>query len=291
MIDPTLFIHPEDEKALRALSKIPGFTRLSKSFLEYGFEKLYYGQNVASSIRLSPTQLPQIYKHLPPICDKLGIEEPEFYLVMHPVPNAYTFGDTYKFITVTSGLIEMLEDDEIDAVLAHECGHIICRHSLYHSISSILLQEGSKNLTEDISQALLLALLYWERKSELSCDRVAAVVTSPDAVSRTMVRLSGGAKELTKNINLKEWADQAELYHEIYNDKSLWNRAVQLYGTASLNHPFAAVRVREIIQWCKTSNYASAKSQLNKTSQSRCRNCGRIKSSTGKYCLYCGSKL
>lgn len=272
MINPSEFIHPEDEKALRTLNKIPGFTALSKKFLEYGYEKLFYGQNVASTIRLSPTQLPQIYKRLPRICDKLEMEEPEFYLEMNPLPNACTFGDTYKFIRVTSGLIEMLDDDEIDAVLAHECGHILCRHSLYHTIVKLLWSNGSASvLSGEVSEAILIALLYWQRKSELSCDRVAAAVTSPDIVSRVMVRLSGGSKSLTGNINIEEWAAQAERYHEIYNDEGIWNRALQMYMTMFLDHPFAAVRVREILNWGKTENYITAQNQLNSIAQPRCK--------------------
>ncbi len=97
-----------------------------------GFEQLQYGMNMATAIRLSPTQLPKLYNHLPPICEKLGIAEPEFYLQMDPVPNAWTFGDTKIFITITSGLVELLNDEELDAVIAHECGHILCHHVLYH---------------------------------------------------------------------------------------------------------------------------------------------------------------
>ncbi len=291
MINPSEFIHPEDEKALRTLNKIPGFTALSKKFLEYGYEKLFYGQNVASTIRLSPTQLPQIYKRLPRICDKLEMEEPEFYLEMNPLPNACTFGDTYKFIRVTSGLIEMLDDDEIDAVLAHECGHILCRHSLYHTIVKLLWSNGSASvLSGEVSEAILIALLYWQRKSELSCDRVAAAVTSPDTVSRVMVRLSGGSKSLTGHINIEEWAAQAERYHEIYNDEGIWNRALQMYMTMFLDHPFAAVRVREILNWGKTENYITAQNQLNSIAQPRCKNCGRVKADDVKFCLYCGAK-
>ena len=36
----------------------------------------------------------ELYNRLPPICKKLGIEQPEFYLSMDPNPNAWTFGDT-----------------------------------------------------------------------------------------------------------------------------------------------------------------------------------------------------
>ena len=52
--------------------------------------------------------------------DVWGLRVPEFYLEMNPVPNAYNDGDTRLFITVTSGLIEYMETDELDAVLAHE---------------------------------------------------------------------------------------------------------------------------------------------------------------------------
>ena len=67
MIRPSEFIHPEDEAALRQLESIPGFPAIAKKVLELGYEKMQYGINMASSIRLSPTQLPNIYNHLPPI--------------------------------------------------------------------------------------------------------------------------------------------------------------------------------------------------------------------------------
>lgn len=290
MVDPSIFMHPEDEKALRTLQKIPMVTSTFKALLEYGYEKLYYGQNVASSVRLSPTQLPQIYKRLPPICDKLGIEEPEFYLEMNPFPNACTFGDTYKFISVTSGLIEMLEDDEIDAILAHECGHIMCRHSLYHTVARLALAHGGKFFNEGISEAMLIALLYWNRKSELSCDRVAAAVTSPETVSRAMLRLSGGSKSLTGNVNIEEWAAQAETYRKLYHDEGIWNTALQVYNTMYLDHPFAAVRVQDVLTWGKSENYKIAQSKLNSISQPRCENCGRVKMEPDRFCPYCGTK-
>jgi hypothetical protein len=52
-------------------------------------------------VRLGPNQLPELYGNLPPICQILGIHESEFSLEMAPVPNAYTYGDTQAFLTVT----------------------------------------------------------------------------------------------------------------------------------------------------------------------------------------------
>ena len=72
MIKATDFIHPEDAAALRQLESIPGFPTLVKKLMSMGLEQLQYGVNMASAIRLSPSQLPKLYNRLPPICKKLG---------------------------------------------------------------------------------------------------------------------------------------------------------------------------------------------------------------------------
>ena len=132
------FTHPDDLEALKLLNSIPVLPKVMKKFMDMGMEQLYFGLNKALKIRLSPTQLPEIYNILPPICDQLEIVEPEFYLEMNPMPNAYAFGDTKTAITVTSSLVEMMSKDELTAVVAHECGHIACHHMLYHSLAQIL---------------------------------------------------------------------------------------------------------------------------------------------------------
>lgn len=290
-MNPSEFIHPEDAAALKQMQAIPGFSLILKKFLALGYETMQYGENMASSIRLSEKQLPEIYRHLPPICQKLGIPEPEFYLKMDPIPNAWTFGDTRIYITVTSGLVEMMTDEELDAVLAHECGHILCHHVLYHNMASILLEQGS-SLLGALSTPLQLALLYWCRKSELSCDRAAAIVTSPEVVASTMARLSGGPRSITSKVNMTEWARQADEYDKIYNGGS-WNKTLQLLITAGLNHPFSAVRVREILKWGQTDQYNKIKNPTNLLSAQTpcCPHCKTPIQPGWKFCNTCGHKL
>ncbi|MBQ3787572.1 MAG: M48 family metalloprotease [Bacteroidales bacterium] len=292
MMSPSEFIHPEDAAALRQLESIPGFPTFVKSILSLGLERLQYGINMASSVRLSEQQLPDIYRHLPPICERLGIDIPEFYLSMDPVPNAWTFGDTRIFITVTSGLLETMDGEELDAVLGHECGHILCRHVLYHSVASYILSGVDMlGVLGKLTIPIQLAFLYWQRKSELSCDRAGAIVTSPEVVSRTMARLAAGPKDITAKINLEEWARQADRYDEIWNSNA-WNKALQVYAIAQQNHPFSAVRVREILRWGQGDEYRRIKEGFLEAGEGkRCPKCHQPVENDWAFCRHCGYKL
>lgn len=290
-MQPSDFIHPEDAAALRQMENIPGFASFVKKILAIGIENLQYGVNMASSIRLSEKQLPKIYRHLPPICQRLGIPEPEFYLQMSPVPNAWTSGDTRIYITVTSSLVEMMSDEELDAIIAHECAHILCRHVLYHTIAQ-WISNGLANLglLGTLAIPVQYSLLYWSRKSELSADRAASIITSPEVVASTMARLSGGPKSLTSQIDLQEWASQADKYDEIQNS-GLWNKTLQLTVIAGLDHPFSAVRVREILKWGDSPQYKMIKNGGTCNIGRSCPQCGSVVDVGWHFCRNCGRKL
>lgn len=292
-MSPSDFIHPEDAAALQQMESIPGFGTLIKKVLAVGLENLQYGVNMASTIRLSERQLPDLYRHLPPICHKLGIREPELYLKMDPIPNAWTFGDTRIYITLTSGLVDMLTDEELDSVIAHECGHILCRHVLYHTVAEWVKSGlASLGILGSLAVPIEYALLYWSRKSELSADRAAAIVTSPEVVASVQARLSGGPSTITSKIDLNEWAKQADEYDCIQNS-GLWNKTLQLSVIAGLDHPFAAVRVREILKWGESEQYRRIRKVglLGADRGKRCHNCDSPVDDDWRFCRKCGHKL
>jgi len=292
MISPQDFIHPEDEAARRNMEAIPGFAAAVKAFLKLGMEQYYHGTNMASKIRLSEKQLPELYRKLPPICQKLNIAEPEFYLEMNPAPNAYTFGDSRIFLTITSGLVEYLTEDEVNAVIAHECGHIACHHVLYHTMAN-LLKTGADmfGLLGFFTTPIQLGLLYWSRRSELSADRAAAAaMESAEPVIETMVRLSGGSKVITGKVDIREYAAQADAYDAL--QESNWDKILQTAAIAYQSHPFAAVRVREILKWCDTEHYQLLMGNIKlQKSGKKCYNCHQPVDPDWKFCKFCGSKI
>jgi Zn-dependent protease with chaperone function len=287
------FTHPADKAALDKLKAVPLFSTAVQGFMKLFPERVLHGLNMANKIRLSPKQLPEIYRHLPPVCERLNIAEPEFYLQMDPRPNAYTYGDKKVFVTVTSGLIEHLNEREVRAVVAHECGHIACQHVLYHTMASLFIQFGPVIFgpLSAVSLPLQYALLYWMRRSELSSDRAAAVAMSGSKpVVETMVRLSGGPKSITQSVDLELYAQQADAYDKLM--ESDWDSF--LVGTVAMQqqHPFHAVRVREIIRWCKTPQFKMLIGRLEKDKRAaRCANCGQEATPKQKTCTYCGKPV
>lgn len=141
------FIHPSDKKALAALKAIPAFDLVLKKFMSVVGEKMFKIETTSSCLKLGEEQMPEIYAILVRVCDKLQIEVPELYLALDRAPNACTYGDTDVFIVLNSGLLETLTPEQIETVIAHECGHIVCHHVLYSTMANFFSPVPSSSET------------------------------------------------------------------------------------------------------------------------------------------------
>jgi len=74
------------------------------------------------------------------IADKAGIPRPKVYLVNNPTPNAFAFGRTQASsnIALHTGLLERLSQEEVNAVIAHEMGHVKHRDMIVMTLASAL---------------------------------------------------------------------------------------------------------------------------------------------------------
>lgn len=285
------FIHPTDEAARVQLEGMPGFQKVMEWYLGIGIERIIQGLYLASNIKLSPTQLPEIYNHLPPICEKFGIPEPEFYLTMNPFPNAWTIGNRKTFLVVTSGLVETMRPEELDAVLAHECGHIVCQHVLYHAIGWTLMA-FSTNLPigKMLLKPLIYALQFWSRRSEFSADRASSLYMGKDVAAHALIRLSGGPLSITGALNFEEYAQQAADYDE--HREKFWNKLLQNLSILENDHPYMSVRVSELMKWADSDQFKNIQARFQEVAVSfPCPRCGKIITDDQKYCTYCGKEI
>ena len=134
-LDAKDFQHPWDATATEALKSIPGLNLIIAKIMEYGLERVFYLHNTASNVRVTARQFSRLHRALSWGCKIIGVEEPEMYVELDPTPNAYTYGHTRPFIVLTSGLVDMLDDEERFFIIAHELGHIKAGHVLYTIIA------------------------------------------------------------------------------------------------------------------------------------------------------------
>lgn len=287
------FIHPEDRAALEQLESIPLFPECVKAFLKFFPERSVHGLNMAEKIRLGPRQLPEIYRFLPPTVEALGIDAPEFYLEMNPVPNAYTMGDSQIAVTVTSGLLELMDEAEVHAVIAHECGHIACRHTLYRTMAQLLTRFGISILgpLAALASPVQIALTYWSRRSELSADRAGAfVMRSARPMMDAMIRLAGGPKSITGNVNFDLYMQQTQAYDQLL--ESSWDKLLQGFAILQRDHPLNAVRCRELKKWTDSEEFQRLLQGLEQQPVGcRCPRCGAAVQVEWKYCRECGNAV
>ena len=254
------YTHESDKAALDALKAIPGFSQLMKTFIKQWSERQGKIRNMSSYIRISEKQLPQYWEMLPPICEKLGIDVPELYLMMDVRPNAFTSGDTKPYIVLTSGLLDTLPEELIPTILAHECGHIACHHVLYRTMGTILLGGTAGTLSRSplgsvMSLPLQVAFFYWIRCSEYSADRAAVLCDgTAEKMTEVCMRLAGSSKHISTEPNREEFFAQAREYKDMVND-SKWDKTLEFYMLANATHPFMAVRALECTEWAESDQY------------------------------------
>ena len=250
-LEASEFQHESDVKATEALRAVPGMDKVLSKVLEYGLERLYYLDNIASNVRVTKNMFPRIHRSLSWGCKILGVEEPELYVTVDPVPNAWTYGHTKPFITLTSGLVDMLDEEECFYVIGHELGHIKCGHVLYtvlaRNIAAIvqLIGQATLGIGALLGQGLVYALLEWQRKAELSADRAGLLcVQDIDPAIRTFMKLAGGSSELVGDMDRDEFMRQIREYEDA--DRSTLNKAYKILLTASRTHPYAILRAKEL---------------------------------------------
>jgi Zn-dependent protease with chaperone function len=252
------FRHPLDLQATKALKQIPGIDMMVRNLLGPVAEQVFYVENIASSVLVGEQQLPDIHKLLLEACKILDIEPPQLYIRQHPAPNAYTFAMRGKqpFVVLHTSLVDMLTPEEIQAVIAHELGHLKCDHSVYLTPVNLLILAATivPNVGALLAQSIQSQLLEWVRCAEFTCDRAALLVSQdPRVVMSVLMKLAGGSPTLSKQLNLDAFIAQARAYDDI--SKTEMGEMVKVARTAQLSHPVPVLRAREIDRWAASKDF------------------------------------
>ncbi|VTR97836.1 M48 family metalloprotease [Tuwongella immobilis] len=169
---------------------------------------------------IEPRQLPDHLRELiERLCERDGITFPMFGLIRDGAPQAFTYGRMPgdARIVLSTGLIELLEPDELDAVIAHEFGHLrnwdmalmtlanlvpLLLYYVYRTATQIGRAGEGRTKGPAMAIGITAGLLYvvseylvlwFSRTREYAADRFAGQATgNPNALARSLVKIGYG---------------------------------------------------------------------------------------------------
>ncbi len=214
---------------------------------------------------VTEAELPQVYNIMRRLTQQAGMPMPRIYLIDSPQPNAFATGRNPKnaAVAVTSGIMSMLTEPELEGVLAHELAHVRNRDILISSIAAMLaaaltimsrifLFGGGRDRENPLGAlgaiislivapiAAMLIRFAISRTREFQADRSGAQLTGqPLNLASALEKISVGTSRVPMRVN----SAVAPLY--IDNPlKALGGRAT--FGRLFSTHPPTEERVREL---------------------------------------------
>lgn len=255
-ISPRAYEHPADRGALVALRAIPGFDVVLKAISgaigERSLKLLY----LASSVRVSPRQYPDLHQMMIECATTLDLQPiPELYIQQDPQPNAMTIGLDKPIIVINTGMLNLVDTEGMRFVIGHEVGHVVSGHALYRTMLLQLIGIATQIQWLPIGawgiRAIIAGLMEWFRKSELSCDRAGLLcVQDPHAALKVHASLAGALNP--DEMDVAGFLDQARDYQERGDVRDSVLKILQISGQT---HPLAALRAAELQKWAAGTEY------------------------------------
>lgn len=250
--------HPADRGALVALRKLRGFDTVLKALSGLVNERAVRLELLGSAIRADERQFPTLYRQLADVAQVLDAPlVPELFVSANPFPTAVTIGMDRPVIVVNSALLDLLGEDELGFVLAHELGHATSGHAVYQTLLQRLLQLsgllGSVPIGGLGIRLIVAALMEWSRKSELSADRAALLATQDPALAfRVHMLLASGGR--LDDLDPTSFFAQGREYDEAGD---LRDSVLKMLLIENRSHPFAVVRASELRRWVDSGEYTA----------------------------------
>ena len=115
-----------------------GFAVVMNAFAYFFSDKIALWSSGAKPV--SRDELPRLYAVMERLATKANLPLPKLYVVAEPAPNAFATGRNprHASVAVTQGLLELMNDEELEGVIAHELSHVRNYDILISSIAATL---------------------------------------------------------------------------------------------------------------------------------------------------------
>ena len=183
----------------------------------------------ARAVEVEEQQLPNVYSIVRSLAQRENMPMPKVYLIDSPQPNAFATGrnPNHAAVAVTSGILELMNHQELEGVLAHELAHVRNRDILIASIAATIAAAlsllarmalwggiGGRRRNDALSGIIALASLILapigaaiiqmtiSRAREYQADRSGSEITgSPMALASALQKLEAGTARIPMQVN------------------------------------------------------------------------------------------
>ena len=217
---------------------------------------------------VSKDDYPKLHEIIERLASKNGIPKPKVAVVNTQVPNAFATGKSPKssLVAVTSGILNLLDDDELEAVIGHELTHIRSRDILVLTLASVFstvawylaqfgffggIQSRNRDSAGTTVIVIVVAVVTWivsfliiraiSRYREYAADRGGAAMTgNPDKLADALLKISGKMN----NIPTKEIESVQKLNAFFIIPALSGNSIANLFST----HPPVEKRIQKLME-------------------------------------------
>ena len=210
-----------------------------------------YGATLANGIVLDEKNFPDLYGLLKSTAERLGIKVP--YTVISNEINgidAFATGtDEEPFIVISNLAPRILGKEELQFIIAHECGHIAMEHMVYHTAGSLAKVMGGylPVIGPALSNVAVFPLNCWNRCSEITADRIGLIVCGDLYKSQmALIKIVGGYTDV----------EGVDIQHYITQGRNIQNK--QVLGKISeyfQSHPMIHKRLKALAYFADSELY------------------------------------
>ena len=249
------------------------------AILLLGLQYYYSDKLILLSIgarEVSEQEAPQVHQIVARLAQMTGIPKPRVAIIDTPVPNAMATGrdPNHALVAVTSGIMQQLNEPELEAVIAHELSHVIHRDmrvmamaSFFATIASFIVQSGmwggfygggygrrdSRDNGNGFIVIFLVSAAVWaisfvlirtlSRYREYAADRGSAIITQqPSNLASALMKISGTIQRIPDRDLRQVEAANSLMLASVAHEGSI----SEIFSThPSLEHRLARLREME----------------------------------------------
>jgi len=208
------------------------------------FVSYFYSDKIALAMyRAKPVtreELPRAYAAVERLTQKIGIPMPKMYVIPTESPNAFATGRNpqHASVAVTQGILELLNDEELEGVLAHELGHVNNRDILISSVAATIA--GAITMLASMGRwAMIFGGMGSDREDRQGGGFAALLMLILAPIAATLIQLAvSRSREYQADASGAHYTGNPYALASALSKLDAYSRRIPMQGTPSTAHLF-----------------------------------------------------